>query len=284
MKVAVLITCFNRKEKTLSCIESIYAQVCNQTLELDVFLVDDGSTDGTSDAVQKLYPNVNLIKGSGSLFWARGMRLAWTQAMNSAQYDYYWLVNDDTTLYSTALSMLLEADSYAVSVYGVQGVYSGSTKSPTSGAHSYGGESLLDRKTYASCPVFPNGTYQLCDFTNANCLLVPESVVKKIGIFSEVYVQSIADYDYSMRAVTAKLPVLILPEYAGTCEYDHVRYEEDSIPTFWERWKRLFEPKGYSYHEFLHFVKLYFPKAYLKTIVTLWFRTVFPRIWRKMKA
>ena len=47
--IAVLITCYNRKDKTLLCLESLFKQ---QGLGIDfslaVFLVDDGSTDGTA--------------------------------------------------------------------------------------------------------------------------------------------------------------------------------------------------------------------------------------------
>ena len=43
MKIAVLLTSFNRKEKTKECLQSLYKILS----ELDVYLVDDNSTDGT---------------------------------------------------------------------------------------------------------------------------------------------------------------------------------------------------------------------------------------------
>lgn len=42
----------------------------------DVFLVDDESTDGTSEAIKSEFPEVSIIKGDGSLFWNRGMYTA----------------------------------------------------------------------------------------------------------------------------------------------------------------------------------------------------------------
>ena len=52
-KIATLLTCHNRKEKTLKCLNSITAQhIPKQVGKIDVFLVDDGSTDGTSEAVK----------------------------------------------------------------------------------------------------------------------------------------------------------------------------------------------------------------------------------------
>ena len=58
MKIAVLLTCFNRRDYTLSCLKSLFtAQKCyneygKDKLNLEVFLVDDGSKDGTSDAIR----------------------------------------------------------------------------------------------------------------------------------------------------------------------------------------------------------------------------------------
>ena len=52
-QIAVLITCFNRKEKTSNCLSSFYASTFRENFVFDLYLVDDGSTDGTSEAVRK---------------------------------------------------------------------------------------------------------------------------------------------------------------------------------------------------------------------------------------
>lgn len=282
-RIAVLLTCFNRKEKTLGCLESVFAQTVANSVQMDVFLVDDGSKDGTSDAVRLRFDRVKILTGNGNLFWAGGMRKAWKEAIQSAEFDYFWLVNDDTVMYPDTLSNLLKADVYAKKTFGVSGLYSGSTLDPTTKRHSYGGERLKHKDNYATESIIPDGTYQSCEFTNANILLVPMQVVDKVGIFSEKYIQSIADYDYSMRVVRAGMPVLLLPDYAGECEYDHTKFEEAEIPPLSKRIKQLYGPKGYSYYEFLYFVKTFFPKRYLNTIFTFWLRTLFPKVWRRIK-
>ena len=63
--IAILITCHNRRDTTLTCLSNL----TQQTLSSTVYLVDDGSTDDTSLAVQSQYPDVNILSGSGSLFW-----------------------------------------------------------------------------------------------------------------------------------------------------------------------------------------------------------------------
>ena len=41
-KIAVLITCHNRKEKTLKCLRTLYSQTLPAGAEISVYLVDDG--------------------------------------------------------------------------------------------------------------------------------------------------------------------------------------------------------------------------------------------------
>ena len=70
MKIAILMTCHNRRETTLRCLRGLPSDV-------EVYLVDDGSTDGTDEAVKATFPKVNVIRGTGNLYWAKGMELAW---------------------------------------------------------------------------------------------------------------------------------------------------------------------------------------------------------------
>ena len=105
MKLSTILTVFNRKEKTLNCLTSLF----NITHDIDVYLVDDGSTDGTWDAVKEKFPQVNLIKGNGNLFWSRGMYTAWKEAVKG-DYDAYIWLNDDQKLRSNFLEELFSVE------------------------------------------------------------------------------------------------------------------------------------------------------------------------------
>jgi len=282
--VAVLLTCHNRKDKTLACLKCLYLQKGIDSLVMEVYLVDDGSKDGTWDAVKRLFPKVKLIKGHGNLFWAGGMRLAWNEAVKTGSFDYFWLVNDDTHIYEETLLNLLKADEFSVKEFGKQGIYVGSTLDPNTKKHSYGGQKLIRLNNYASEKVLPNGKYQTCQFCNANILFVSASVVEKIGILSKEYTHSIADYDYSMQAFNAGFPVLVLPDYCGECINDHKIETSLKSKKLIKRIQYLYSAKGFSYKEFLYFVRKFFPSTYLNTAATLWIRTIFPTLWEKYKA
>src|SRR5262245_41763769 len=103
IRVAVLVTCHNRKPKTLGSLAALYGQQLEEGVQLDVFLVDDGSSDGTSEAVAVRFPAVHITRGSGDLYWVGGMRAAY-EAASRADYDYHLWLNDDTILYPTAIN------------------------------------------------------------------------------------------------------------------------------------------------------------------------------------
>lgn len=90
--IAVLITCYNRREKTVNCLNLLFKCGLPVGFALKVYLVDDGSTDGTGEEVRKLFPEIKVIVGSGELYWAGGMRLAWTEAIRD-EPEYLSLIH-----------------------------------------------------------------------------------------------------------------------------------------------------------------------------------------------
>ena len=104
--IAILMTCYNRFKVTLKCLEALYNCSVPNDLEFDVFLVDDNSPDKTGEIVKSCCPDVNVIQGTGSLYWNQGMRLAWQTAASKKEYDFYLWLNDDTLVYVDALETI----------------------------------------------------------------------------------------------------------------------------------------------------------------------------------
>jgi GT2 family glycosyltransferase len=67
-QLVVFVPCFNRKDITSRFLASIYSLV-PKSLSLSVHLLDDGSTDGTSDLISSNWPNVRIHQLDGSQFW-----------------------------------------------------------------------------------------------------------------------------------------------------------------------------------------------------------------------
>lgn len=237
VRIAVLMTCHNRRAKTLRCLDSLQkAASRHHDLALHLFLTDDGCTDGTAEAVASLgdspsgegWWELHIIQGDGNLYWAGGMRLAWREALKWEQshsnqpWDYFLLLNDDTVLHEEAFTTLLYSEQYCQEHFGRKGIVSGMTCDPDDPEHiTYGGEVFISRLTCHRRMLGPSSEPQLCDWTHANILLVPREVVKQQGILYEGYRHGQADLDYGYRARQAGIPVVVTPSVCGTCAFDH---------------------------------------------------------------
>lgn len=269
MKIAALYTCFNRREKTLTSIKSLYDSLVHynnynkEYIDLEIYLTDDGCTDGTAESVKSAYPDkdIHIIKGDGNLFWAGGMREAWKEAIknNYNIYDYFLLVNDDTILQTNCFSELLSTELYCRKHHSQEGLISGITCSSLDATEiTYGGDVIVNRLTGKSKRMGICATPQMVDIVNANILLVPNRVVEKIGIFYEGYIHSGADNDYSMMAREHDIPVLVTSNVCGVCDNDHHDADVDCKRiigmTLSERKKYFYHPL-HTINDYLTFVK-----------------------------
>lgn len=294
MNIAVLLTCFNRKDKTCACLRNLYAalesynerNVGNQ-LSLEVFLVDDGCTDGTAQAVLSGSPDVHIIQGTGSLYWAGGMRLAWREAYKRhSEWDFYLLLNDDTELLTGAFQELMDTHKYALDTYNVPGIYSGITcASDDHNKCTYSGSVWVNRSKGTARLLGVSEHPQMCDMTNANILLVPRKIVDAVGRFSEDYQHGLADYDYSIRVRKHGFPVLITAKACGICDNDHVDFQEEAKRitemSFVKRWKYFRHPV-HSNSDYLRFIWNTSPKRLPMVWVGRTLNLLFPKIYYKL--
>lgn len=276
--IAILITVFNRRNKTLACLRSIQAQKELDGYHVDIFIVDGGSKDGTPESIKEEFPEVHVSIHEG-LFWAGGMRQAWKEALEYRQdYDYFWLLNDDTTLFPMCFHTLIDAEKEFPG-----GIYVGATCDANTKEYSYGGIKLYNHNNSKGEKVIPNGHYQKIDMGNANIMLVSRNAYNLLGSFCPVYTHGIADFDYTLRAINNNIPVRLAPDYCGECYNDHGKNWLSPSHPLKERIKYLYSPKGLAYKEYLYWIKTFFPKEYLSAKLKLWGKTLFPTIWEKLK-
>ncbi len=213
--IAVIMTVYNRKDITLKGLYSLYNSIANLSFSnchFDIYMTDDGSSDGTGSAVKREFPKVNIINSEGNLFWSRGMRLAWQTAIDSKiKYDYYLWFNDDVELYNDGLETLFNASFN----YEKKAIISGAFCNKY-GNVSYGG-SNKERKLLS-----PNGVYQDIFLMNGNLVLIPQIIFNKLGFIDQVFIHSFGDWDYGCRARKNSFLVKLTSKYVGVCNrHDH---------------------------------------------------------------
>ncbi len=231
--VAVLLTCYNRRDITLQCLERLYKQELPEGFLFKVFLVDDGCTDGTAEAVKAAHPDIQVIQGDGSLFWCNGMRLAWEHAAKEDPEFYLWL-NDDSMLLYGGLNKLIEtfslvssqrpdmntAQSFSCSHWpsdlGDACIIVGSCCDPETGEHTYGGQLRLGRHPTKLAPAPPQGTPVECDTFQGNVVLVSRKVYQRIGNMRS-FSHAMGDTDYGYRAAKVGFRIWVASSVIAEC-------------------------------------------------------------------
>jgi len=218
VSIAVILTCYNRKDKTLTCLKNLMNQEGREKIDINVYLVDDGSIDGTGDAIKKNFPKINVLQGDGNLYWNGGMRFAFAEAMKNDS-DYYLWLNDDTFLQSDALKILLGTAKTIKLQKNIDVIVVGAVNDTYSGQINYGGRNVKSKFQPLKILLLKESLEpQQCDTFNGNIVLIPRSVVKAIGNISREYSkQHSGDIDYGLRAKYAGYSSWVAPGIIGEC-------------------------------------------------------------------
>jgi GT2 family glycosyltransferase len=212
MRVTAILACHNRRDQTIECLDSYFAQAIGSSFSLAAVLVDDGSIDGTAQAVRERHPEAEVIQGDGRLFWAGGMALA-EQAARVHDPDYFLWLNDDVVLDSDGLSRLIKtAGRNAEGCIAV-----GALRDPMTGELTYSGVRRRGLHPLRVDRVPPGDQPIAVDTFNGNAVLVPRRVATAVGLIDAGFVHGIADFDYGLRAAKAGIANLLTQGTVGTC-------------------------------------------------------------------
>lgn len=275
-KITVLITCHNRREITLDCLSALFKAKLPKNIALHVFLVDDGSTDGTTEAVIKNFSSVTVIPTDGSFFWNRAMHHAQEIAITQ-QPDFLLWLNDDTIINEDAIIRLLDTYSFLYKLHGPT-IVVGATEDRKTGKITYGGSvsiSRLRRFTYRK--VWSATDPVECETMNGNIVLLPMQVVRRVGNLDPIFEHAMGDTDYALRARKAGFHVFVAPGYVGKCSNNcHTGTYFDSTLPFSVRWKKILSRKGLPVRSWLQLTRkhggilwpIYFAWPYVRLMIS----------------
>lgn len=250
-KILGIFTCFNRKEKTLSCIKGLIEE--NSGIDFSFAAVDDGSTDGTAEALEQM-ESVTVLHGTGELYYTGGMREGMKYAKQQGEkYDYVLLFNDDVVFYPNALEQMIERfgeNGTQVLVGAVCG---------SNGKLSYGGAKRKSRFRPSFEIVMSKGERCLCDTFNANCVLLPWKIFSTAPIMDGHYRHSLGDFAYGLTLGKLGYEIEVVDYFVGVCDDNPAdgTWRDPKV----SRKKRIQMkelPKGLPVREWFYFIKSYF--------------------------
>ena len=212
--IHVILPVHNRREVTLRCLRHLRATGVDAWAQLVV--VDDGSTDGTADAIRAEFPRVTLLPGDGQLFWTGATAAGMRHAVSQGTACCVWL-NDDSHPVPGAVERVVRRSLEAGGVTAGLGRLVAFTDAEDFPAYrkTCWGESLR-----VAAPA-PDGVVDV-DACRGNLVAIPRAVVEAIGYPDERNLpQYLADTDYTLRATAAGF----------RCVLDQRAVVEETVPS-----------------------------------------------------
>lgn len=292
--IAAILTCFNRKEKTLSSLTHLYSALqyynhnADDILNITVYLTDDACTDGTADTIRSSFPDkeIHISRSEGNLFWARGMNHSWKEAASSeTEWDYFLLLNDDTDMTEDCLDKLFKTQQYSMECNSKEAIVSGITAAKENHNEiTYGGSVFLNRFKATLQQLQPSDYPQRCDLMNANIVLVPMYAFQKLGFFYP-YQHGCADSDYAVMANRADIPVYVSAEICGYCDHDHWSREtarDEILKMSLKQRKTYFSHPLHSNRDYLTMVRRIMPWRFPLVCIFRFMSLYFPRLYYRL--
>ena len=100
--ISVVVISFNGMEFIEDCLTT--AQTSLYIFDLQILVIDNGSTDGTVEFIENKFPNIQLIKNNENLGFARAVNQGFEKALG----EYILILNQDTRIRDNAIVKLAD--------------------------------------------------------------------------------------------------------------------------------------------------------------------------------
>ncbi len=212
MKLSVVIVNYNVKYFLEQCLYSVFR--AGKDIEMEVFVVDNNSVDGSVDMIREKFPRVSLVENKDN----KGFSKANNQAIQLSQGEFILLLNPDTVVEENTFRQIIEfmdlhpdAGGLGVKMVDGKGRFLPESKRglPTPIVAFY--------KIFGLSALFPKsktfGKYHLgfldkneiheVDILAGAFMLLRKSVLDKTGLLDESFFMYGEDIDLSYRIVQA---------------------------------------------------------------------------------
>ena len=242
--ISVIIASYNAREVLADCLDSIYRNPPSEPYE--ILVVDDASSDGSSEMIQSRFPDVRLRRNEVN----RHYTFSNNRALDEARGQYICLLNNDTVVLPEAFDRMLaflrqhpDAGAVGSKLLNEDGTTQWSIKPlPDLGAALFGGRSILYR-------LFPNNPASkkrilhldremtepfTVGYISGAAKLMPRQVVDRVGPLDPRMFYHV-DADYCKRIADAGYKCYYLP----TASVIHLNHKGGTTSSLRQRFRSL---------------------------------------------
>jgi hypothetical protein len=205
-KVASIIVTWNKRDDVFTLLEDV-TKLELQNIQLDIYVVDNASTDGTQAYIEQHYgPKVKVLQTGSNLGGSGGFSYG-LQIVSKLDYDYLWLLDNDVRLDTLALRPLVET----LQLYSEVGLVGSQIRklhdpntiqevgSFINSVKAHLKTNFGNRPITSTEEILGGKPYLTVDACAAASLLVRRKVVQQIGVF-ENYFLHFDDVEWCLRA------------------------------------------------------------------------------------
>ena len=216
--LAIIVVNWNTRDLLEQCLQSVYATV--KGILFEVYVVDNGSTDGSAEMVRSSFSKVRLIQNKDNVGFVR----ANNQAIELSQGRYVLLLNSDTRVLPGSLNTIIQLmdDNSRVGIAGVRLLNSdGSFQASYTPFPTLWREflmlSTLGRRIlhphFPSCgPKTEKGAQRIKGYLEGAFLMARRGAVNKVGGLDERIFMYAEDVDWCYRFHQAGWEIWYLPQ------------------------------------------------------------------------
>lgn len=208
MKILVIVVIYNGKKWIKTCFDSLR----NSSMPVDVFVVDNASTDGSLDIVRQNYPETIIAKNDKNLGFGKANNLGLAYAVKN-NYDYVYLLNQDAWIFPDTLANLIQVQSK----HNEYGVLSPMQMEANRIHLDSIFEKYVSKASRILSDFFLNSYQDVYEvtFVMAAHWLLPVEVIKQVGGFSPAFPHYGEDMNFIERMKMNHYHVGIVPNARG---------------------------------------------------------------------
>jgi len=215
MKVVVVVLNYNGCEVTQECLESLNRLKTNG-FEIDLLVVDNGSTDNSVKKLRPAFPRVNFLVNQANLGFSEGNNVGFRWALKNGA-DFVLVLNNDTTVAPNLLQVLMTlalsqktGGIFCPKIYFAPGFESHPDRyrSVDLGKVIWYAGGQIDWQNmlanHRGVDEVDKGQYEVpikTVYATGCCMLIRREVLENVGLFDQKFYMYFEDLDFSMKVI-----------------------------------------------------------------------------------